>query len=139
MSLFLAAVLVCATPADDKNSPAKNDSIGPKEAQTTDEILKAIAPAVNSLVKPDQALKLIETVEFNRRVRRLFAAWYCPTSGRATCRVHIYQFDAKKQVWELVTEHFFSGTHNVSLELPHDNRLVIRDVHGTVISREEEK
>jgi hypothetical protein len=120
--------------ADGEPAEAKNDpSIVPKEAKSTKELIESIKTRFKATGEPR------EWAEFAREGRRLFAFWYPATSGLATCRLHVYQYEPAKERWVLHLEKLFREMTTISVELPPSGLLIVRDAQGTVIFNEEEK
>jgi hypothetical protein len=124
---LLAVVLLLVSPALVSAADRKE---GPKEGKTTKDILKGIEPI--------KGFGVFQTAHFERRDRQVFVVWYCPTSGEATCRVHAYFYDVARECWSKLTDQFFHGTHDISVELAPRKGLVFRDLDGKVIFREED-
>ena len=99
----------------------------PKEAKTTDDILK----------KVEKGFGTLHSVEFKDGEEKTFIVWYNPYSGRAACHLHSYQFDEKKKQWVMDLDRVFEGTHHLSVEV--GELLTIRDVKGKVIYKEKAK
>jgi hypothetical protein len=128
MHCLLLALALTITAAD--------KPLGPTQAKTTAELLTAIEASVPRHLAPEGPP--VSTAEFHRTGRKLFLAWYCPTSGEATCQVHCYEFDTKAKAWKLLREQFFRGTQDISPEFTLDYRLRLRDVRGKEIYYEPE-
>src|SRR5262249_33415059 len=113
---LLAVVLLLVSPA---LVPAADKKEGPKEGKTTKDILKGIEPI--------KGFGVLQSAHFERRDRQVFVVWYCPTSGEACCRVHAYVYDVARECWTKLTDQFFHGTHDISVELAPRKGLVFRD------------
>lgn len=128
MNRFVLLLVVCATSTVIAAEPPV-----PKAAKSTEELVAGLQAAVPLLFGAKPPLSKVELKQGDRKV---LLAWYCPTSGEATCRIHTYEFSAEKKEWKLLREQFFRGTHDVAVELPADLRLRIKDVNGKEIYRE---
>jgi hypothetical protein len=129
MHCLLLVALALSTAADEK-------PLGPAQAKTTAELVTAISERAPRFLTA--AGLSINSAEFHRAGRRVFLAWYCPTSGRATCQVLCYEFDSKAKVWKLLRQHLFEDTQDISPEFTLDYRLRLRDVQGKEIYYESE-
>lgn len=134
--LFAAALVVLtltstAGAAPDKEAPA---AATPATMKTRDEMLKIVvaayarSPVASLLGKREDHLAAISFAELKGHGRHVFVAWFCPTSGEASCQVFVFAFDREKSLWRLQKEHHFHGTQDVSAELTHDDSLILRDV-----------
>lgn len=131
VSMVALALPAAADAAPDKEPPAASRVVTMK---TRDEMLKLVTDAyarspVASLVgKRDDHLQMVSFAELKGHGRHVFLAWYCPTSGEATCQVFVFAYEREKSLWRLQKEHHFHGTQDISVELTHDDRLILRDV-----------
>jgi hypothetical protein len=82
----------------------------PATAKTTEQITKM----AEAIVGP----RLVQSAEFNRMGRRIFALWYCPFSGRAACYLRVYYFDWEKAEWRRFVDELVEGTQDLSAEIP---------------------
>lgn len=131
MNRFLAMMLLLTAAT---GAVAADDSKFPREGKDSAEVIQGVRAAIPRLLSPGKPP--LSTAEFDRGGRRVLLGWYCPTSGEATCRVVTYQYDTKLERWTLIREQRFHDTQDVSVELPLDQRLVLRDVRGKEIYRE---
>ncbi len=101
----------------------------PESAKTTDDIRKAVAPF--------QGFNYIQTAQFTRWGREIFAVWYCPFSGRAACFLHAYYYDHRKERWIRFVDQLIDGSHDLSVEMPTKEMAVIfRGTDGKILLRE---
>ncbi|WP_254508431.1 hypothetical protein [Anatilimnocola floriformis] len=132
MHFYISLAFFCLTAVAiaDEKSPV------PATAKTSTELRKTIQETSPKLLSPERIP--VDFAEFNRTGRSVFLAWYCPTSGEATCRVFSYEFNETKKEWKLLREQFFRGTQDISPEFTLDLRLRFRDVRGKEIFYEPE-
>src|SRR5687767_6206673 len=86
--VIILAAIACVTSVSVVAEPGRQ---APTTAKATDEIVSAV-----------DALKgfgVVQTAQFSRDGKQVFAAWYCPFSGRGDCFVHGYYFDPAKSEW----------------------------------------
>lgn len=104
-------------------------SEAPKDGKTTEEITKAV-----------EALKgfgHVDSAQFNRFGRQVFAVWYCPFSGRGDCYLHAYYYDYEKAQWIRFADRLIEGSHDLSVEIPCGEDVVIfRRTDGEVALKE---
>lgn len=114
-------------------SQAHADSImsGPKEAKSTDEIVKI---AEDEDLRGLKKTPNVTTVTTKNAKGMSFVAWYNPYSGRSACHVYIYAYDEAKSKWVQKLAKVFDKTHQVSVEF--GSSVVVRDFEGNVIHRE---
>ena len=127
MHFYFLIAFICLTTI----AAAAEKSSVPATAKTSAELRKTIQDTAPKLLSPDRIP--VDFAEFNRGGRSVFLAWYCPTSGEATCRVFSYEFNEKKKEWELLREQLFRGTQDVSPEFTLDLRIRLRDVRNKEI------
>jgi hypothetical protein len=121
--IFCVAVLVTfsVTAAERTNAP--------KDAKTTEEITKA--------VEFFKGFGCIQTAQFSRWGRQVFAVWYCPFSGRAACFLHAYYYDHEKAQWIRFVDQLVERSHDLSAEMPTGEDVVIfRGTGGKVALKE---
>ena len=106
----------------------------PTSAKSAEELRKELKAKAPKLLSPDPLP--VETAEFERTGRHVLLAWFCPTSGEATCRVFSYEYSKEKKEWTLLREQLFRGTQDVSPELSLDLRIRLRDVRDKVMFEE---
>ena len=87
-------------------------------ARTTEEITKA--------VEGHTGFGSIQSAQFDRQGRQVFALWYCPFSGRAACYLHAYYFDYEKR-WIRFMDRLVEGTSDLSAEMPTRDEVVISE------------
>ena len=82
----------------------------PKDAKTTEDIIKALEPNV---VENGS----LQTAQFSHEGCQAFAVWYCPFSGRASCYLHAYYYDYGKKRWILFADRFVDNNGDLSVEM----------------------
>jgi hypothetical protein len=108
-------------------APARR--VAPRLARTTEEIAQA--------VEGNKGFGSLETAQFGRQGRQVFALWYCPFSGRDACYLHAYYYDHEKARWIRFIDQLVEGTHDLSAEMPSRDEVVIfRDADGKVVVKE---
>lgn len=104
----------------------------PAATKTTDEITGA--------AEKIKGFGIVQSAEFNRVGRRIFAVWYCPFSGRAACYLRVYYFDLETSEWRRFVDRLIEGTHDLSGEMPSPDRreevIVFKNVKGEVVLKE---
>jgi hypothetical protein len=91
--------------------------VAPRLARTTDEITSA--------VEGSKGFGQIQTAQFRRWGRQVFAVWYCPFSGRAASYLHAYYYDYDKARWIRFIDRLVEGCHDLSAEMPTTDEVVI--------------
>jgi hypothetical protein len=127
LAIFTFITVAASAAADPKPYP-------PPSAKSAEELRKELKANAPKLLSPDPLP--VETAEFERTGRHVLLAWFCPTSGEATCRVFSYEFNKEKKEWLLLREQLFRGTQDISPEFSNDLRLRFRDVRNKVIFEE---
>ena len=82
----------------------------PATAKTAEEITSAAGKI--------KGYGFVQSAEFNRLGRRIFALWYCPFSGRAACYLRVYYYDVTKAEWRRFVDQLVEHTHDLSAEMP---------------------
>jgi hypothetical protein len=82
----------------------------PATAKTAEQIFSA--------AEGTKGFGLVESAEFHRMGRRVFALWFCPFSGRAACYLRVYYYDWEKAEWRRFINELIEGTYNLSAEMP---------------------
>jgi len=82
--LIISCIFALAT----LSTAADVRTVAPENAKTTDEITNA--------VEAFKGFGGIQTAQFTRWGRKIFAVWYCPFSGRAACFLHACYYDREK-------------------------------------------
>jgi hypothetical protein len=110
-------------------APAAERRVAPRLARTTEEITKAVEGCTG--------FGYIQSAQFDRQGRQVFALWYCPFSGRAACYLHAYYFDDEKSRWIRFMDRLVEGTSDLSAEMPtRDEVVIFRDTDAKVVVRE---
>ncbi|MGD0390383.1 MAG: hypothetical protein ABSC42_15675, partial [Tepidisphaeraceae bacterium] len=104
------------------------DRTSPANATSIDEIIKAI--------EPSKGFGQIQTAEFRRWGRRVFALWYCPFSGRGDCFLFAYYYDYPKEQWTRFIARLVPTGGDLSAEMPPGEELIVRDGDGKVAVKE---
>ena len=108
---------------------ASEERVAPRLARTTEEITKA--------VEGQKGFGVIQSVQFRRDGRQVFAVWYDPFSGRAACYLHAYYFDDEKARWIRFIDRVVEGTSDLSAEMPILAEVVIfKDPNEKVLVKE---
>ena len=108
---------------------ASEPTILPTTAPSTDYIVKALEPA--------KGFGSIQTAQFSRWGKQVFAAWYCPTSGLGNCMLHAYYYDYDKSQWIRFIDTYVPTGGDLSAEIPTgDDVIVFRDTGGKVVVKE---
>jgi hypothetical protein len=89
VTISIACFLTVSTSAEER-------TVAPTNAKTTRAVIKAVERSKGFAL-------CIETAQFNRCGRQVFAVWYCPFSGRAACYLHAYYYDHAKARWLRLT------------------------------------
>jgi hypothetical protein len=119
LTMFIPVLAWAADPAPDAL----------KVARTTEEILSAIQPL--------KGFGHVQTAQFERRGRQVFAAWYCPFSGRAASFLRAYYFDPTRSEWIQFVDRLVEGCFDLSAEMPvNEPVIVFRGPDGNVVLRE---
>ena len=84
-------IIFCVVALVTLSTPAAERTGAPEDAKTTEDITKA--------VEGFKGFGCIQTAQFSRWGRQIFAVWYCPFSGRAACFLHAYYYDHDKAQW----------------------------------------
>jgi hypothetical protein len=126
--LVVAIVLIGVGAALWAGQPMVPPATAPAEAKTTEEIVKAVEPA--------KGFGQIQTAEFNRWGRRVFAIWFCPFSGRGDCFVRAYYFDYEKAQWTRFFDQLVAANGDLSAEMPTGTELVFHGTDGKVTVKE---
>jgi len=95
-----------------------------KAAKTSDEIIKAFGTSVG--------FGRVQTAQFRRHGRQVFALWYDPFSGRSACYLNAYYYDYDKSHWVLFIDRFIDGFSDLSAEMPSMDVLIFRGADGKV-------
>lgn len=120
--LIISFIFVLAT----LSTAAAGRTVAPESANTTDDITKA--------VEPFKGFGSIQTAQFTRWGRKVFAVWYCPFSGRAACFLHAYYFDHEKAQWIRFVDQLVEGSHDLAAEMPTKDEVVIfRGTDGKIM------
>jgi len=126
--VITAAALTSADFLVAQDEPAAKDSAAPKESKTTEEITKA--------VEGHKKYGFIQTAQFSRWGRQIFAVWYCPFSGRDSCYLHAYFYDYDKERWIRFVDELVDGTHDLSVEMTTgDAAVIFRRTDGKVVQK----
>jgi hypothetical protein len=108
---------------------AAEGPIAPRLARTTEDITKA--------VEGFRGFGCVQSAQFSRWGRQVFAVWYCPFSGRDACYLHAYYFDHEKARWIRFVDRLVEGSHDLSAEMPTGEEVVIfKGTNGTVKVKE---
>jgi len=117
--VFVVSVLLSLAPGGERR-------VAPRLAKTTDEITMA--------VEGYKGFGCLQTAQFSRWGRQVFAVWYCPFSGRAACYLHAYYYDHEKARWIRFKDQLVEGTHDLSAEMPTGKDvLLFRGADGKVV------
>jgi hypothetical protein len=124
-----AVISVCAASFLMYPTLAADGPVAPRLTKTTDEITKA--------VEGSKGFGCLQTAQFSRWGRQVFAVWYCPFSGRAACYLHAYYYDHEKARWIRFIDQLVEETHDLSVEMPSRDEVVIfKDADGKVVIKE---
>ncbi len=82
----------------------------PATAKTTEQISK-MAEAIMGTMP-------VQSAEFNRMGRRIFAIWYSQFSGRAASALRVYYYNWEKAEWTRFVDQLVEGTQDLSAEMP---------------------
>jgi hypothetical protein len=103
--------------------------VAPRLSRTTEEITKVLEGA--------KGFGCLQSAQFSRWGRQVFAVWYCPFSGRAACYLHAYYYDHEKARWIRFLDTLLEGTQDLSAEMPTGGELLIlKDVNEKVVVKE---
>ena len=94
----------------------------PPQATTTDDIIK--------IIDGMKGFGTIQTAQFDHWGHRVFAAWYCPFSGRGDCFLHAYYYDYDKAQWTRFIDQLVPAGGDLSVQLTVDDDLVFQDSTG---------
>ena len=101
----------------------------PVTAKSPDEVVAAVEKV--------KGFGYVSTAEFNCNFRKIFAAWYCPFSGRGDCFVHAYYFDFDKNQWVRFLHRLAPAGGLLSVELPLGEEVIVfRDGEGKISVKE---
>lgn len=104
-------------------------TVAPESAKTTDDIRRAVGSF--------QGFNYIQTAQFTRSGREIFAVWYCPFSGTAACFLHVYYYDYRKAQWIRFVNQLVEGSHDLAAEMPTKDEVVIfRGTDGKILVKE---
>jgi len=107
------------------DEPASQPTRGaPSNANTTDEIIK--------FVEPQKGFGCIQTTQFNRWGRQVFAIWYCPFSGRGDCYLDAYFYDYDKTQWTRFLDQLVPAGGDLSAEMLTGDEIVFRTTDGKI-------
>ena len=104
--------------------------------------LPAIAKTTEQITGAAEKIKgfgIIQSAEFTRMGRRVFALWYCPFSGRDACYLRAYCYDPEKVEWRRFVDRLIDGTVDLSAEMPSPGReevIIFRNVKGEIVLKE---
>ena len=110
MIVSVASLLLHAPPPDEP-------SRAPRLAKTTEDITRA--------VEEFKGFGCVQTAQFSRWGRQVFAAWYCPFSGRAACYLHVYYWDHAKARWIRFVDRLVEHESDLSAEMPSKGELLL--------------
>lgn len=95
----------------------------PERADSTAEVKTAITAV--------KGFGFVNSAHFERWDRQVFAAWWCPYSGRNTSHVVAYYLDPDKKKWIRFVETQVNGSHDLSAEMPCGHgTLVFKNTKG---------
>jgi hypothetical protein len=121
--IVCVASLLVYSPSPDSPSRA------PRLAKTTEEITTAVEEL--------KGFGCIQSAQFSRWGRQVFAVWYCPFSGRAACYLHAYYYDHEKSRWIRFVDQLVECHGDLSAEMPSRGEVVLfRDTDGKVMVQE---
>ena len=93
--------------------------------------------AIRAAVEQVKGFGYVQSAQFDRRGRQVYALWYCPFSGRAATYLHVYYFAPKEKKWIRFIDKLLEGTHDLSAEMPcGDESIVFRSAKGGEVLRE---
>ena len=125
----LALVTVCIGGFLMHPMRAADRPVAPRLSRTTEEITKS--------VEGSKGFGCLQSAQFSRWGRQVFAVWYCPFSGRAACYLHVYYYDHEKARWIRFMDTLVEGSQDLSAEMPTGDEVVIfKDVEGKVVVKE---
>ena len=122
-------IIFCVVALVTLSTPAAERTGAPEDAKTTEDITKA--------VEGFKGFGCIQTAQFSRWGRQIFAVWYCPFSGRAACFLHAYYYDHDKAQWIRFVDQLVEGSHDLSAEMPtKDDVVIFRGTDGKIALKE---
>ena len=105
---------------------ADRDDAIPATARTTDDIIGAAEKVKGN--------GYVQTAEFHRWGKRIFAVWYCPFSGRGDCYLNVYGFDHDAAQWTRLEGRLVPSNGDLAVELPSRSQAVlIHDGDGKLV------
>ena len=119
-----ALVIAVATLLHADEPASRPTRSAPLSAKTTEEVIK--------FVEPQKGFGCIQTAQFNRWGRQVFAIWYCPFSGRGDCFLDVYYYDYDKTQWTCFLDRLVPAGGDLSAEMPNGNEIVFRNTDGKV-------
>jgi hypothetical protein len=121
--LFIARV---GCGGEQSTSRAARPATIPSEAKTVEEITRAIDGW--------KGFGCVQTAQFSRWGRQVFAAWWCPFSGRGDCYLEVYYFDFGSGRWKRFVDQLIEGNPtDLSAEMPGTgDTILFRDNGGKV-------
>jgi hypothetical protein len=123
--VLLSLLGLTATAAE----PTTRSTVAPTTAPSTDDIVKWCETA--------KGFGCVQTAEFSHWGKKIFAAWYCPFSGRGDCFLHAYYFDYDKMQWTQFIDQLVPTGGDLSAELPFPGDVIMfRDNEGKVLVKE---
>lgn len=104
---------------------------GPKEAQSTTEIVKALGTIHRNRLGNAGGEPYVRSAQFSTGDIKVFVAWHCPFSGVERCMAYLYVLDAKEEVWKRQMSQTFDDTTEVSVEF--GEKVTLRDTSRKVV------
>ena len=113
----LAVVLTVGSLSHGSSPTSRPENSAPTVATTTDRIVDS--------VEPFKGFGCVQTAQFSRWGRQIFAVWFCPFSGRGDCYLFSYYYDYGSGHWQRFINRIVQARGDLSPEMPSGQEVIV--------------